>query len=218
MSDIIKKLSNFEHSDSFIQIDTIKGFEYVNRVGEIINKYHKSDLSPPQYMGGLEGLIIHKPTEEIEEIRLGSQSLWAKFEKRDSMEMILNAFSKESEKVFNTLSVKHARRIGWRNYFFHEIGDDVKLKKYLEKFTPTKEMNPMGFIFRIETKEDFEANLGIQPVVKNGGEKKAFGILFDVDIFYVNKIETNKIKENLKAFSEYLRDKEGFLKVINNTF
>ncbi len=44
MSKTIKKLNKLNNLESFIQIDTIKGFKYIDRAGEIVNTYYKKIL------------------------------------------------------------------------------------------------------------------------------------------------------------------------------
>ena len=45
MSKVIQKLNKLKNPESFFQINTIKGFKYVDRAGEIVNAYHKNNFA-----------------------------------------------------------------------------------------------------------------------------------------------------------------------------
>jgi len=216
MSKTIAKLNKLNNPESFIQINTIKGFKYVDKAGEIVNAYHKKN-SAPQFSMNLNGLVIQEPKDKIEQLKITAQAVWAKFAEPDSLDMISTLFSKEAETVLKILEVEKISRIGWRNYFVYEFADQVKQDEYLKKFTVIKETKPSVIRLEVKTGKDFSANLVIQPVVKND-EAKTLGILFDVDISQTGEIGTGDISATLKSFRQYLVDDNGFLSVINSTF
>ena len=216
MSKKIQKLNRLKNPESFIQINTIKGFKYVDRAGEIVNAYHKKN-SAPQFTMGLTGLVIEKPKDKIDQIKVTPQVIWAKFSDIDSLDMIASLFSKEAENILQILEVEKISRVGWRNYFIHEFQDKEKQDEYLKKFTVIKDTKPSILILEVKTNKDFNANLMIRLVIKND-EEKTVGILFDVDVFQNGEIEPKEITKLLKEFRQYLADENGFLGVINNTF
>jgi len=75
MSKTIQKLNKLKNPESFIQINTIKGFKYVDRAGEIVNAYHKNN-SAPQFQMGLNGLVIEQPKDKIDELKINAQVIW----------------------------------------------------------------------------------------------------------------------------------------------
>ena len=77
MSKAIQKLNKLKNPESFLQINTIKGFKYVDRAGEIVNAYHKNNL-PPQFLMGQNGLVIGQPKDKIDELKVTAQIIWAK--------------------------------------------------------------------------------------------------------------------------------------------
>lgn len=216
MNRTIAKLNKLKNPESFIQVNTIKGFKYVDRAGEIVNAYHRNN-SAPQFQMDLGGLIIVRPIDKIEELKITSQVIWAKFSDIDSLDFIATLFSKEAENILNILEVEKISRVGWRNYFVHEFLNKEKQKEYLEKFAVIENTKPSVIRLEVKTDKDFNANLVIQPVIKNDTEK-THGILFDIDIFQNGEIEPKNISKLLREFRQYFTDENGFLNLVNNTF
>ena len=216
MSKTIAKLNKLNNPESFIQINTIKGFKYVDKAGEIVNAYHKKNIAP-QFAMGLNGLVIEQPKDKIDQLKVTAQVIWEKYSEIDSLDMILNLFSADAEKILKILEVEKISRVGWRNYFVYEFPSKEKQDEYLKKFTVIDNTNPSLVRLEIKTGKDFSANLMIQPVIKNDTDK-THGVLFDVDIFQNGEFEIQNISKSLKEFRQYLADENGFLSVINNTF
>jgi len=215
MSKTIQKLNKLKNPESFIQINTIKGFKYVDKAGEIVNAYHKNN-STPQFQMGLNGLVIEQPKNKIDELKISAQVIWAKFSKIDSLDSISTLFAKESENILKILEVEKISRIGWRNYFVHEFLNKEKQDEYLKKFTVIQDTKPTVIRLEIKTGKDFNANLMLQSVIKND-ENKTSGILFDIDIFQNGEFEPKDISKLLREFRHYLADENGFLNIVNNT-
>jgi len=216
MSQTIKKLNNLKNPESFIQINTIKGYKYVDRAGEIVNAYHKKN-SVPRFVMTLNGLAIEQPMDKVDELKITPRIVWAKFSEIDSLDMVANLFSKEVEKILGIIEVEKVNRVGWRNFFVYEFPSKEKQEEYLKKFSIIENTKTLFTRLEIETKKDFDANLVLQPVIKDD-EQKTHGILCDVDVFQNKEVEPKEISGILKKFREYLADKDGFLNLINKTF
>jgi hypothetical protein len=216
MSKIIQKLNRLKNPESFFQINTIKGFKYIDKAGEIVNEYHDGDKIPPFSMD-LNGLIIEKPKGKIEVLKITPQAIWAKFKEIDSLDMISRTFSQESEKILQILEVKNLSRIGWRNFFIYEFADEKKQSEYFEKLTSLRDLKLSAAILEIKTEKNFKANLSIQPVIKND-EQKTAGVLFDVDIFQIDNLAVENIQDVLNSFKQYIQDENGFVRILNETF
>jgi len=216
MSKTIQKLNKLKNPESFIQINTIKGFKYVDKAGEIVNAYHKNN-SAPQFQMGLNGLVIEQPKDKIDELKVTAQVIWAKFNVVDSLDSISTLFANESENILKILEVEKISRVGWRNYFVHEFLSKEKQDEYLKKFTVIKDTKPSVVRLEIKTGKDFSANLMLQPVIKTDTDKTS-GILFDIDIFQNGEFEPKDISKLLREFRQYLADENGFLSIVNNTF
>ncbi len=216
MTKVIHKLGKLVNPESFIQINTIKGFKYVDKAGEIVNYYH-SHNTPPVFNMNLDGLVIQKPRKNIELLKVTSQSIWMKFLDPDSLDLCISLFVKEIEHILSILQVEKISRVGWRNYFIHEFTSEQNQQSYLGSLLNIKDNRLLLAQFEIITKKDFNATLSFQPVTKND-PKTTPGVLFDIDIFLNGDIEPENIASILKDFKQYLSDESGFLSVINNTF
>ena len=60
MSKTIQKLNTLKNPESFMQINTIKGFKYVDRAGEIVNAYHKIILHLNFKWGLMDWLLSNR--------------------------------------------------------------------------------------------------------------------------------------------------------------
>lgn len=216
MSSMIQKLNKLKNPESFIQINTIKGFKYIDKAGEVVNKYHHKETAPVFSMG-LNGLVIQTPKEKISELKITPQIIWMKFTEIDSLDMVLNLFNTESKSILEILDIDTVSRVGWRNYFIHEFNNQESQEKYFKNLTKFKNGSLAIARFDIDTKKDFKANLMIQPVIKND-ENKTPGVLFDIDIFQTGKITNADISKVLNNFKEYLKNSADFLTILNDTF
>lgn len=213
---IIAKLSKLNNPESFIQINTIKGFKYIDRAGEILNTYFKNN-SAPQFKMGLDGLIIQEPKQKIDQLKVTSEVIWIKFSETDSLDMIIDFSLKEIVNILKILEIQKISRVGWRNYFVYEFQNKEKQNEYIKKFTIIENTTPSTIRLDIATNKDFSANLILQPVKKND-QSGTYGILFDIDIFKNGEINSEDISGLLKKFKEYLVNEESFLGLINSTF
>lgn len=216
MSKTIQKLNKLKNPESFLQINTVRGFKYIDKAGEIVNEYHKKDIAPVFSMN-LDGLIIKDPKEKIEELKITPQTIWAKFFEVDSLDSIARMFHQEIEKIIKILEIEKISRIGWRNYFIYDFINEEKQNQYFEKLLATKDLKFSIASFEIKTGNRIKANLIIQPVIKND-EQKTRGVLFDVDVFQKEEVGVSNIDNILESFHKYLIDENGFLKILNDTF
>lgn len=216
MSKPIQKLNKLKNPESFVEFRTIKGFKYIDKAGEIVNNYHIKN-SAPQFSMGLDGLVIIKPKEKIEALKITPQAIWARFTEIDSLGMISRIFSEESDSIASILDIEELSRVGWRNYFIYEFIDKEKQKKYFEKISNLKQSNLLLAKLEIQTGKDFKATLIMKPVVKSDAQKTP-AVLFDVDVFQTGKISFKDASKMLDEFRKYLADESGFLEFLNNTF
>ncbi|NQV13695.1 MAG: hypothetical protein HQ530_05350 [Parcubacteria group bacterium] len=216
MSNAIQKLNKLKNPESFIQINTVEGFQYIDKAGEIVNKYHSKDAAPIFSMD-LNGLVIKTPRDKIYELKITPQIVWMKFNEIDSLDMIAKLFNTESKLILDILNINKINRIGWRNYFIFEFDNQENQKKYFQNLTKFENGSLSIAKFEIDTKKNFKINLMIQSVVKND-ENKTPGVLFDVDIFQTGKIDIDDISKMLNSFKDYLKNKDDFLSILNDTF
>lgn len=217
MAETVKKINKLKNPESYFQINIIKGFKYVDRAGEIVNIYHGKNDEVPIFTMDLAGLLVNNPIDKIEQLKISSEVIWAKFSIVDSLDFISQKFFKEAKKILDILEVNKIRRIGWRNLFVYEFNNHDKQEQYLGNLLTTKDLKPSIIGIEVKTGRDFKANLIIQPVVKNDASKTQ-AIMFDIDIFKTDNLDAEKISDTLKKFREYLNDTNGFLKIVNETF
>lgn len=216
MGKIIQKINKLKNPENFFQINTIKGFKYIDKAGEIVNEYHTNDEFP-KFSMGLEGLIIQNPREKIEILKVTSQTIWMKFSEVDSLDMTSRIFSEEASKIVKILEIEKISRVGWRNYFIYDFVNKEKQEEYFKKLISIKNLKLSVANFKITTDKKFDINLIIQPVVKNDGQKTP-GVLFDVDIFQTDNLEIDKISSILESFRNYILDEKGLVEILNETF
>ena len=216
MSKTISKLSKLINPSSFLQIDVVKGYIYVDKAGELVNKYHDHD-SAPQFQMNLGGLIIKNPTNKISEIKISPQVIWMKFTSISSLDSIIRIYCGELERICQILNIDKFTRIGWRNYFIFDFPNIDTQKKYFEKLNHISNTKLSIIRCELTTNQAFKSNLIIQPVVKND-EPKIHSVLFDVDVFLNNKNDIADSQKTLEKFRQYLTNDKPFLDIINNTF
>ena len=147
-------------------------------------------------------------------MKITAEVVWAKLSQVSTLDSAYQLFVKEALGILSTLEVNKVKRIGWRNYFVYEFSNSQEEKKVFEKIIGVKDAKVVQLQMEIKTGKDFEANLIIQPVVKNDDEKTK-AILFNVDLFQIQETSPEDITRVLKSFSEYLRDNNGFLAIVN---
>ena len=216
MSETIQKINRLKNPESFIQVDTVKGFTYLDRSGEIANRYESKDDSPTAININFDGMVIVDPTDKIKEIKVSPLVMWAKFINSEPLDYISRLYIEEANAILSILGVNELKRVGWRNYFIYEFNKKEDQKKYFEKMT---KLNKLVLLLRyeIETNNDFKANLSIQPVIKNNTEKTP-GVLFDIDLYQIKDIDVKNLSKILTNFKKFLNSDKGFLRAINDTF
>ena len=216
MGKAIRKLNQLIKPESFIQINTIRGFKYVDRAGEITNAYYKGD-NAPDFTMSLSGLVIRQPDQHIEELKITPNNIWAKFESVDSLNSVADNFNHHAKKILPILEVDSVSRVGWRTYFVYEFSSKEDQEKYLEKFSVIRGAKPVVLRFQLEEDKRFKVNLIVQPVIKDD-QTKTPGVLFDADVYQTGEIGVQTIPAVLKTFREYMMNDDGLLGTFNSTF
>jgi len=208
----IKKLNKLKHVEAFIQADYLKGYEYVDKAGELVNKFYLGN-TPPKFSMNLDGLIILQPDTKTKEIKISPLSFWAHFLIPDSLDQIGQLFEKKLELVHKVIKPEDYSRLGWRNYFILEV-DTQENDSFKRKFVPSEKFDFKQSIFSIKTGL-FDNNFNIVPASKKD-DPKSPAILFDVDTFiqYGKSVNIQKIINDLKDMALLIRG-EQFLEIIN---
>ncbi len=214
MSQQVPKLNKLIISESFIQFNTIKGYQYIDKAGMIVNSLHRDSI-PPNFRMSIEGLVVETPDNIMDELKISSNVLWAKFTKIDSLERIEHVYIKRAKEILKILEVEKLNRVGWRNYFIYEFKNDKEFKTYFEKLNPLLIEKSTITIITDFKLNDKNIRLGIQPVMKD--DLKTKGVQFDLDITLDGEFNIESVENTLKDFLIYMKS-EDFLELINQSF
>ena len=86
MIDQLNKINKLKSIESFVQVNFVKGYKYVDRAGELVNFFYIDDA--PKFAMNLRGLTIYTPNQKIEEIKVSSESFWVHFIEPESLDLI----------------------------------------------------------------------------------------------------------------------------------
>ncbi|MBU4017419.1 hypothetical protein KKF69_08170 [Patescibacteria group bacterium] len=208
----IKKINQLNNVESFIQADFVKGYRYIDRAGELVNKFHLNS-TPPKFAMNLDGLVIIMPDSNIKEIKISSLSFWAHFLKPDSLDQARQLFEQKLKVTNKVLEPEGYSRLGWRNYFIYEVNKDEK-EVILKRLVPSGKFDFKQLVFSVKL-GSFENNISINPALKNN-DANFPAVLFDVDTFikYEQVVDINRIERDLKSIKETISG-DLILEVIN---
>lgn len=219
----IRKLNELTNSDSFFQVDTVKGYKYIDRAGEIVNLYHNKENIPPKFEMNLQGLIIKSPKGESNlTIKVTPNTIWGGFKAHTTtQDNMFNTFTKYVSEVSGILDIDTFKRIGWRNYFIYKLNganidnwfplDKGKKEKHV------KTLNTINMRIEVDIKDvNLKGNLILEPLIKEGGQEK--GVLCDIDLYTEGSFSEDDIQKTYKSMKEYLKEEEYFVTLLNEIF
>ncbi len=210
----IQKLNQLKHIDSFMQINYLRGFKYIDKAGEIVNLFFTNQEAPPYQMTQRE-LIIKETIADPKTYRIAVDNVWCHDSDPQNLGNLEQSFQKKSCEFLGILDVKEITRVGWRNYFIYELQDREEKNRILSKFVPItdSEFSNMRFQKNIC---DFECNFIIKGAEKRD-EGKTQAIIFDIDCFKnfdASPIAPGDVLDCLTNIREVLNSK-NMLEVIN---
>ena len=219
----IFRSNELTNSDSFFQVDTLKGYKYIDLAGEIVNLYHTEDSKPPRFEMNLQGLTIKSPKGENSlTLKVTPNTIWAGFKAHTTtQDRMFTTFGDYVTEVSEILSVTTYKRIGWRNYFIYKLQDDNIDNWFpLDKAKKDKHVKTLNTInMRIDVEIDgtkLLGNLILEPLVKEGGEEK--GVLCDLDLYTEGSFSKDEIQGVFKAMKKYLKEGGYFVTLLNELF
>lgn len=200
------KIGQLKHLESFFQVNTIKGFKYLDRAGEIVNNYHSDDNKPPTFEMNLSGLVIKKPLNKISELKVTPNVIWLKFDNPSTLESIIHIFEKEFDYLITTLEIEVVERVGWRNYFTYEFESKAKQNSFFKKMNSVDGFTLSNLQLQSES-QDLFTNLNIKPLVKENSKEEtlSFPVLFDIDTYIKGTFTKEEVKAKILKFSDYLK-------------
>lgn len=200
MSKKINKISNLKHLESFLQINYLKGFKYIDKVGEVLNLY-QSESGEIDYNMNPEKLIIPKPIEGIAEIKVSNVDLWCHYIDPNNLGEAERKFIKEAEKILKIIEIEKVIRVGWRNYFIHELSSKPENLNLLTKISKasTEELH-----LKLNLSDDIKSTARIKLLKQKDNDKKV--LFFDLDTYVEKKLDLtesfkffNKLKQSIES-------------------
>ena len=210
----VKKLNNLVHAESFLQVNFIKGFKYIDKAGEVVNLFYDEDNRPPKFQMERTFLIIQKQQKLDEEYRLSVNDFWMHSVNPTGLDAIATNYDGMAEKVLKIIDVSKINRLGWRNHFVYECSKSELEQTHFAKILNSSELELSELVFN-KVISGFTFNFRALKVVKEK-EPNVQGLLFDVDCFkkYDQNLNIEKIRLDLKKMRETMQA-DDFLGVMN---
>ncbi len=203
----ISKITRLKHIESYIQVNYLKGFKYIDRAGEILNLYQDND-GKIKFDISSERLVIPNPKNTINLLKISNVDIWCKFLNPSNLGSAKNDFFEEADKILDVLSVEKIVRIGWRNHFTYDLDDDNNFKEILKIDKAQLE----GLFVKLQN-DSVRNDYRINTIFKKDGGAPA--ILFDVDSYLKSNILKHELTDSLQMIKEQVQSKV-FLAVIND--
>jgi hypothetical protein len=186
----IHKLNELTYFESFIQVNYAKGFRYIDRAGEILNLYAEKNYIPKNLIG-IDGLLLNKPTQDIEQLQVSGTQFWCRFVKPNNLGNCEDSFYKEYQKSHNIIQPSLITRVGWRNYF---ILEDLSVSE-LQIILSYKEILDNQSIIRTAITgsiDNFEIKIELTPL-RSEKDPSNRAVLFDIDIYSTEEHDSESV-------------------------
>ena len=208
------QITDFEKQESFLQVNTIKGFKYIDRAGELVNFFHSPDNKPPKFNMNMQGLVLSAPEPGIQEFKISPDNIWMKGDPKLDAIHTISTFNEKALAVLKILEVNEISRIGWRTVFSYLFDDEEKLKAFFNKLLQIPGIGESEIHAKLETGKDFKAHLRFFPAVKASDNKKF--LIFDIDVYKEGSaLKVSDLKPSLTSFWDYIKSPDGFFRTVN---
>lgn len=196
----MKNILNFDNlqksANIFIQLNMLKGFEFLDKSGAIINLFHKEN-KPPVFQMDQTGLIFAEPTVGIQSITINAASIQAALLYDGNFNAIIEEFIKKADAIASVLGVDSISRIGLRTNFTHYFDNEENFRNYFEERIKFKEFINASIVLKTKISDKYLAKIRIVPIENNKDNKK--GVLFDIDIYFEKEESMSEAQDNFKA-------------------
>ena len=207
------QINGFLLSNVFVQINTHKGFVYLDKTGELLNQL-VDDF--PRYSVNTDGTVLINDSKKFRELKVSPKKIWANFYEPDSTAYVKDQFIKVSKKILDTYKISQINRCGIR---FQLISpEDTKESTFSSlssilssNFSSDSVLNNAGIRggevnLQFENSSDL-INLRINPVESAVNKSsQRFAIMFDFD--YFSEYST---PENVGSITKLLSRGIGFI-------
>lgn len=182
-----------------VQVDTIKGFTYLDNVGAIINSFYK-DKVPPTLQSNSNEIIILNPDAGISQIKINSLSIWASLQSSFDKKATIERFAERVKSISKIIDTHKFSRIGIRQQYIYVFSNEAERKKYFESIINIKDFSSLAFTLTCEIEENFLTKINVYPAEKIDTNEKA--ICVDSDIYTNNLVVSNDLKKTLVSISD----------------
>lgn len=201
------KFSDFDEVETFVQINMVKGYRMINKLTEILDAYYTGE-TPPKFEAKDGGMIFHDLSEQLNQFRINSQSIWGKIDSSESNKLI-KSFTSEAKKVSKIIDVNQYNRAGIRMRLLKKLSEEkyqhLSTTQYGEGI-----INNLDMQFELDT--DTTALFGYGFVTDKEDSK---GIIIDIDTFSPAHFDTDAIEESLKKLSSFYAPNSKLEELIN---
>ncbi len=203
----MKNTLNFDKlqksANIFIQLNMLKGYEFLDKSGAIINLFHK-DSKPPIFQMDQTGLIFAEPAVGIQSITININSIQAALLYDGNFNTVIEEFIKKADAITTVLGVGSISRIGLRTNFTHYFDEEEDFRNYFEERVKFKEFINASIVLKTKINDKFLAKIRIVPIENNKDSKK--GVLLDIDIYLEKEESMSEAGENFKAMCGSLEE------------
>lgn len=202
MKQKITKLSNLKLLESFIQINFLKGFKYIDKAGEVINRYQNED-GEVTYNLSPERLLVLNPTKTIQELRISNVDIWCHFIKPSNLGELIRLFDDEVSELLKITEPENIKRVGWRNYYVIDLNE---FKDNLNSLAKIKKGKIQQIQMILDLPNSVESTLFIGLLKKKNNKK--FALFLDIDAYITSSGKAENIFEKLKKIKTSLESDE----------
>lgn len=107
--------------NAFIQVNTIRGYQYFDDAGKIVNFY---DHAFPQKQVGIDGTTLANPGASVRQLNVSAQRIWIHVEEPDTLTYAADQSWKFVAQICQMLNVTSLSRVAMRLQYA-AIADDI---------------------------------------------------------------------------------------------
>lgn len=201
----ILKIESFDQVDIFTQVNLIKGYRYIGKLTDIVDKYYPDDV-PPEFEIK-DGIIFKKLNESLLEFRVNATSIWAKSDSTDLSEILKN-FNEEVDKVSEVIGVDKYSRVGIRVRLLKKLSS-LEYEQLSQTNITNGKLNNVDI--QIDLKDQIFALFGYAFVLNSNDER---GIVFDIDAYKEGNFTQGNYKDEISKVSSFYKENQPLLLAI----
>jgi hypothetical protein len=223
---IEKNSSKWLLHGAFVQGNPVKGYEYLDRSGAVLNKigdmYNQRIIDP----GGCL-LSDRKDIKDPYSIRFSPNRIWLHYVSTDSLKYVIDTAPQWIQSIARDINVTHFSRLGLRVEYFAPSSDIISTSLYISKKISGDIFHSL--INKVDSRDDvdieYRLRVPLHPfmasvrigIIKTSGEPRtpveysSDGLIFDVDVYRRSKKPEGLPRAETKSFLSQAVDKIYYL-------